>query len=252
MKNFTLSVVLFLALLGCRSQPAQPSSSPSSAAVEPLVAVDPVTAGSITGVITFKGAPPQGASIDMTQDPGCPPQPQAGEATVVKNAKLANVFVYIKDGLPQGRFAVPTEPVVLDQKGCRYIPHVLGVMIGQQLEILNTDTAEHNVHDLPRTNPEWNQSQMPTDPPVLKTFPNPEMMIPLKCNQHPWMKAYINVMAHPYFIVSSADGSFRIGNLPPGEYTLAAVHEKLGEQTLRVKVSPKEAVKADFSFAAQH
>lgn len=251
MKNFALSVVLFLALLGCRSQPAQQSSSPSSAAAQPLIVVDPATVGSISGVITFKGTPPKVASIDMTQDPGCPLQPQSGEAAVVSNGKLANVFIYIKDGLPQGRFAVPAEPVVLDQKGCRYIPHVMGVMAGQQLKILNTDTADHNVHDLPRTNPEWNQSQMPTDPPVLKTFPHSEMMIPIQCNQHPWMKAYINVMSHPYFTVSSADGSFRIVNLPPGEYTLATIHEKFGEQTLRVKVSPKEAAQADFSFAAQ-
>jgi plastocyanin len=251
MKNFALSVVLFLALLGCRSQLAQQSSPPSSAAAEPLIVIDPAKAGSISGVITFRGAPPKVASIDMTQDPGCPPQPQSGEAAVVKDGKLANVFIYIKDGLPQGRFAVPAEPVVLDQKGCRYIPHVMGVMAGQQLKILNTDTADHNVHDLPRANPEWNESQTPTDPPVLKTFPHSEMMIPIQCNQHPWMKAYIHVISHPYFVVSSADGSFQIGNLPPGEYTLAAVHEKLGEQTLRVKVSAKEAAKADFSFAAQ-
>jgi plastocyanin len=251
MKNFTLSALLLLALAGCKSQPAQQSSPSSSTAAEPVIAIDPATAGGVSGVISFKGALPKTPSIDMTQDPGCPTQPQPGETVVARNGKLANVFVYIKDGLPQGRFAVPQDPVVLDQKGCHYIPHMLGLMAGQQLKILNTDTADHNVHDLPRNNPEWNESQSPTDPPVVKTFPHPEMMIAIQCNQHPWMKAYVNVMAHPYFAVSAADGSFQIKNLPPGEYTLVAVHEKFGERTMRVKVSAKEAAKADFSFAAQ-
>jgi plastocyanin len=249
MKNFVLTVVLASVLLGCKSQPAPQSSSPENTG--PLVAADPATAGSISGSISFKGAPPKTPSIDMTQDPGCPPQPQPSETVVVNNGKLANVFVYVKDGLPQGRFTVPPEPAVLDQKGCRYIPRVLGVMAGQQLKILNTDTADHNVHDLPRNNPEWNQSQMPTDPPIVKTFPHPEIMIPIQCNQHPWMKAYVNVMSHPYFAVSAADGAFEIKNLPPGEYTLAAVHEKLGEQTVHVRVAAKEATRADFAFVPQ-
>jgi plastocyanin len=251
MKSFTVLVLaLILALAGCKSQPSQPSPA-SNPVAEPAVSIDPATAGSISGVVRFKGTPAKPPTIDMTQDPGCPPQPQTAETMVIKDGKLANVFVYVKDGLPQGRFAVPSDPVVLDQKGCHYIPHVLGVMAGQQLKILNTDTADHNVHDMPRNNPEWNVSQMPTDPPVLKTFPHPEMKIPIQCNQHPWMKAYVSVMSHPYFAVSAANGTFQIGSLPPGEYTLAAVHEKFGEQTMRVRVSATEKAKADFSFAAQ-
>ncbi len=249
MKKVPWSLLLVLALLGCKSsQPAsQPSSSPLPAA---LVAVDPATVGAISGKVTFRGAAPKLPSLDMTADPGCPTKPQPSDAVVVNKGSLANVFVYVKDGLPQGRFAVPAEPVVLDQKGCRYIPHVLGVMTGQPLKILNTDTADHNVHDLPRNNPEWNESQMATDPPIMKTFANPELMIPLECNQHPWMRAYVSVLPHPYFAVSAADGAFQIKNLPPGEYTLVAVHEKFGEQTMKVKVAPKESAKADFSFAA--
>jgi hypothetical protein len=251
MKSIAWSWLAVLALVGCKSsQPAsQPSSSPPAESA--TVAIDPATAGSIAGVINFKGAPPKTPLIDMTQDPGCPSQPQPSETAVVRNGKLADVFVYIKDGLPPGRFVVPPEPVVLNQRGCLYVPHILGVMAGQQLKILNTDTADHNVHDLPRNNPEWNESQKPTDPPVMKIFPHPELMIPIRCNQHPWMKAYLNVMSHPYFAVSAPDGSFQIGNLPPGEYTLAAVHEKFGEQTLRVKVSARESTKADFSLSAQ-
>jgi Carboxypeptidase regulatory-like domain len=249
MKNVAWLFLLVLALLGCNSsRPApKPSSSPAPSAA--AASVDAASAGSIGGVITFKGVQPKLPSLDMTQDPGCPTQAQPSAAVVIKSGKLANVFVYVKDGLPQGKFAVPSEPVVLDQKGCRYIPHVMGLMAGQPLKILNTDTADHNIHDMPSNNPQWNESQMPTDPPVVKTFANPEMMIPLQCNQHPWMRAYVNVMSHPYFAVSAADGSFQIRNLPPGEYTLAAVHEKFGEQTMKIKVGAKETAKADFAFA---
>jgi Protein of unknown function (DUF2012) len=249
MKNVLWSLLLVLATLGCNSsQPASqpPSSSPAESA---LVKIDAATSGEIAGVVSFKGPAPKLASLDMTQDPGCPSQPQPSDAFVLKNGKLANVFVYVKDGLPQGKFAVPLEPAVMDQKGCRYVPHVLGVIAGQPLKILNSDTADHNIHDLPRNNPEWNQSQMPTDPPIVKSFAYPELMIPLQCNQHPWMRAYVSVMSHPYFAVSGADGSFLIRNLPPGEYTLAAVHEKFGEQTMKIKVAPKTSAKAEFAFA---
>jgi plastocyanin len=247
---FGMAVVLLLTLAGCnKSQP--PSEQPSAAQPKAAsIAIDPATAGEIRGVVTFKGAAPKLKPLDMTADPGCPSQPQPSDAVVVSGGKLANVFVYVKEGLPQGTFAVPSEPVVLDQKGCRYIPHMLGIMVGQPLKITNTDTADHNVHDMPSNNPSWNESQMPTDKPILKSFPNPEMMIPVQCNQHPWMRAYINVMPHPYFAVSAADGSFQIKNLPPGEYTLAAVHEKFGEQTMKVKVGPKETAKAAFAYAA--
>lgn len=249
MKKVHRSFLLVLGLLGCnQSQPApQQPSSPAPAA---LVAVDPATAGSVSGTISFKGAVPKLPSLDMTQDPGCPTPPQPSEAIVVKNGKLANVFVYVKAGLPQGKFAVPSEPVVLDQKGCRYIPRVMAVMAGQPLKILNTDTADHNIHAMPSNNPQWNESQMPTDPPLLKSFAHPEMMIPLQCNQHPWMRAYVSVLSHPYFAVSATDGSFQIKNLPPGEYTLAAVHEKFGEQIVKIQVVPKENAKTEFVFAA--
>ncbi|HET9364569.1 MAG TPA: carboxypeptidase regulatory-like domain-containing protein, partial [Candidatus Angelobacter sp.] len=209
------------------------------------------TAGSISGVVSFIGVPPKLKPLDMTQDPGCPSSPQPSDAVVVSSGKLANVFVYVKEGLPQGTFAVPSDSVVLDQKGCRYNPHMMGIMAGQQFKVLNTDTANHNIHDMPQSNPAWNESQSPTDKPIFKTFATPEMMIPIQCNQHPWMRAYINVMSHPYFAVSAADGSFTIKNLPPGDYTLAAVHEKFGEQTMHVKVSPKMDTDARFTFAAQ-
>jgi plastocyanin len=247
--SFAIILFLFLAIAGCKkSQPAsdQPSAAPAPQA--PTINVDAATSGTITGVVNFTGAAPKMKPLDMTQDPGCPSSPQPSEAVVLNGNKLANVFVYVKEGLPAGTFAVPTEPVALDQKGCRYNPHVLGIMVGQALKITNTDSANHNIHDMPSSNQPFNESQKPTDKPVTKTFTKTEIMIPVQCNQHPWMRAYISVLTHPYFAVSATDGSFEIKNLPPGEYTLAAVHEKFGEQTMKVKVAPKESTKAAFSF----
>jgi plastocyanin len=220
-----------------------------------MITIDTSTAGTISGAVSLKGQSPKMKPLDMTADPGCPTGPQPAEVVVLSSDKLgqgfiANVFIYVKEGLPQGNFSVPAEPVVLDQKGCRYIPHMLGIVAGQPLKITNTDTADHNIHDMPSKNPPFNESQMPTDQPITKKFAAPEMMIPVQCNQHPWMRAYINVMSHPYFAVSSTNGSFEIKNLPPGEYTIAAVHEKFGEQTMKVKVGPKENAKAAFVYSA--
>jgi plastocyanin len=243
------ALIAVLSLAGCsKSQPS--SEQPAPATKHATISVDASTAGTIAGLVTLKGLPTKMKPLDMTADPGCPTGPQPAEVVVANVGKLANVFVYVKEGLPQGNFAVPSEPVVLDQKGCRYSPHMLGIMSGQPIKVTNTDTADHNIHDMPSKNPAFNESQMPTDKPITKMFATPEMMIPVQCNQHPWMRAYINVMSNPYFAVSAADGSYEIKNLPPGEYTIAAVHEKFGEQTMKVKVGPKESAKAAFVFSA--
>lgn len=245
---FRTALIALPLLAGCsKSQPA--SEQPAAAPKPATISVDAATAGTLRGVVSYTGMPQKMKPLDMTADPGCPTQPQPSEVVALNGGKLANVFVYVKEGLPQGNFAVPAQPAVLDQKGCRYIPRVVGIMAGQPLKITNTDTADHNIHDMPSKNQPFNESQMPTDKPIIKTFANAEMMIPVQCNQHPWMRAYINVMAHPYFAVSAADGSYEIKNLPPGEYTLAAVHEKFGEQTMKIKVAAKETVKAPFIYS---
>ena len=186
----------------------------------------------------------------MTGDPMCPQTPQPSEAVVVNNGKLANVFVYVKEGLPTGQSTPPSQPVVLDQQKCRYVPRVLGVMVGQPFEVTTHDQAIHNVHPMPSKNSQWNETQMPDDKPIVKKFTAPEMMIRMQCNQHPWMRAYVNVMTNPYFAVSKPDGSFEIKNLPPGEYTLAAVHEKFGEKTMKIKVGANQTAKANFDVSA--
>ncbi len=255
MKTLQVSLaIISLALAGCKStQPTGPQTASPNQQAAPVINIniDPSTAGSVTGVISFKGAAPKLPALDMSQDPACPNDRQPSEAIVLKSNKLANVFVYVKDGLPTGRFPAPAEPAVLDQKGCRYLPHVMGIMVGQSFKVLNSDLAQHNVHPMPTSNAPWNESQMPMGQPITKTFANPEMMVPIQCNQHPWMRAYVSVMSHPYFAVSAADGSFAIKNLPAGEYTIAAIHEKFGEQTMKIKVGSKEAAKADFTFGGQ-
>src|SRR5258708_24631151 len=181
--GYTFSVFLFLALglFGCSTPPAYKSGSHTARRAP--VTIDKSTTGSVPGVVSFRGRAPRFSQMDRTADPGCPAKPGAADVVVVKNGKLANVFVYVKDGLPQGRFAPPTGPVVLSQKGCSYAPHVLGVMAGQPFKVLNEDTAEHNIHSMSTGNPPFNESQMPTDQPILKTFQKPEMHIVLECNQ---------------------------------------------------------------------
>lgn len=243
-------LLLMTLLAGCSKSPSpEPAASPESQKPAPTV-IDQNTVGVITGTVTFKGPAPKLPTLDMTSDPACPADPQPQDVVVIKNGKLANVFVYIKSGLGTASFAPPSEPVVLNQKGCRYFPHVLGLMAGQSLRVLNDDDAQHNIHPMPQHNDEWNESQMPRGQAIIKSFAHPEIMMPVRCNQHQWMVMYVNVMENPYFAVSSEDGSFQIKNLPPGDYTLVAVHEKFGEQTIKITVAPKQTANGSFVFSS--
>jgi len=247
---FRTQIFLILLVLGCSKSPEPQSGAPSATqTAQAPAAVDKSTLGSIFGTISFKGAAPKLPALDLSADPACPPDPQPQDVIVIKNGHLANVFVYIKSGLPKGSYPLPAQPAVLDQKGCRYVPHVMGLMVGQRFEVRNSDNAEHNVHPMPKHNSEWNESQNPHGQPIVKTFQHPEMMMPVQCNQHPWMEMYVNVLEHPFFAVSNEDGSFQIKDLPPGEYTVTAVHEKFGEQSMQVTVAPKQSASAHFAFS---
>jgi plastocyanin len=207
--------------------------------------------GNITGVISFNGAVPAPRKMDMSQDTACE---KLGEAffddVVVNDGKLKNVFVYVKSGLPKASFEIPAGEVTLDQKGCKYVPRVLGVQTGQTLKIVNSDPTDHNVHPAPKINREWNQSQMAGQGPITRKFTKEETLIEVKCNRHPWMTAWLGVLSHPFFAVSGPDGSFSIKGLPPGEYELEAWHEKYGSKTLKVKVNERADSPADFTFSA--
>lgn len=241
-----LILALAAAACGGGSQPGE-SNAPPPPTVSP---VDPATAGSIAGRVTFEGTAPKPQPVRMDSDPNCSQQGPGGtDETVVvgTNGTLQNVFVYVKDGLGNLRFPVPATPAVLDQKGCRYIPHVLGVQVGQQVEILNSDPTLHNVHALPMTNQEFNTGQPIKGMKHTHTFSTKEVMVPFKCDVHGWMRAYIGVLDHPFFAVSSGDGSFTLKGVPPGTYTVEAWHESLGAQTQTVTIGASES-KDDVAF----
>jgi plastocyanin len=245
-------LVAMLALAGCgKKESTANEEQGSSPAAQPAAGakIDTSNAGRVTGAVKFDGAAPKPRKIDMSQDPACKGD-SASEDVVVDGGNLANAFVYVKSGLPNATFETPTTDVELDQEGCRYHPHVLAVMTGQKVRIKNSDPTTHNVHPTPKENREWNESQAPKAPDMEKTFAREEIMLPVKCNQHPWMKMYINVMKHPYFAVTGTDGKFEIKDLPPGKYTVAVVHEKLGEQTQEITVEANGEAKQDFTYKA--
>ena len=209
--------------------------------------------GTITGKTSYDGAVPELKKIDMSQDPNC--AGSSGDKTaddlLVTDGKLANVFVYLKGG-PVDKFSFPTpsDPVTLDQQGCRYHPRVVGIQTNQTFKVTNSDKTTHNIHPSPKANEEWNQMQAQGTPPIEKKFPRPETLIPVKCNQHPWMKANIGVLAHPYFAVSAKDGTYTIKNVPPGTYTLVFWHETKGEQTQQITIAAKESKTQDMTYKA--
>jgi plastocyanin len=208
--------------------------------------------GTVSGVVKFDGTPPERKKIDMSQDSACAAAPgdHLADDTVIDGGKLENVFVYVTGG-PSEKFdfGIPSDPAVLDQQGCRYTPRVLGMQAGQTLRVLNSDKTTHNVHPSPKKNAEWNQVQTQNGAPIEKKFSRAETLIPIKCNQHPWMLAHVGVLDHPFYGVSAKDGSFSIKNLPPGEYTLVAYHETLGEKKQKITVGAKEAKTQDFTFS---
>jgi plastocyanin len=244
-----LCALLTLAACNKKENTEQSTSTPAEATAPAATPIDPATVATIKGTVKFDGAAPKASKIDMSQDPGCKGTNEA-ENIVVNGGDLANVFVYVKDGLGSRAFDVPAAPVVLEQKGCRYHPHVLGIMAGQTVDIKNADPTTHNIHPTPKDNREWNESQPPSSADIQKSFAREEIMLPVKCNQHPWMKMYINVVKSPFFAVTDKDGNYEIKGLPPGDYTIAFVQEKLGEQDQKVTVAPKDTKTVDQSFKA--
>jgi plastocyanin len=231
------------------------TEQPSVAKSEPAPVyfrVDPATAGSVTGTISYKGKRPAPKLIDMSEEPACV-EAHHGKAydeslVVSKRGALANAFIYVKSGLEGKTFAIPPTPITIDQRGCWFRPRVMGIQTGQTLQVINSDPVTHNIHPMAEVNREWNHSQGAGDPPIARRFIKPEVMIPVKCNIHSWMHAFIGVLNHPYFAVSKDDGSFDIKNLPPGTYTIAVWQEKLGTQEQQVTVSPHGTAEANFTF----
>jgi plastocyanin len=228
-----------------------------SIACSSLLAISSIFAadnGTISGKVILDGKAPAEKPIDFNADAKC----KAAHSTAVTtrhyvvdaSGGLANVFVYVKDGLAGKKFPASTTPVKLDQNGCLYDPYVLGVQVGQPLLVQNSDDTLHNVHALGKVNPEFNLAQPVKGKQDTKTFTKQEVFVKFKCDVHPWMFAFVGVVDNPFFAVTGADGSFKLTGLPDGEYTIAAIHPKIGtEQTMKVKVTGGAEGKADFKFA---
>ena len=225
----SLSLILFVLGMSACNKPSAPQSQVSNPPRSQPAPVDSAKVASISGTVSFHGVAPKPVKIDMSNDPACQGDNRS-EQVVADDGHLANVLIYVKDGLGTRAFDAPKQALIVKQRGCRYAPHVAAVMVGQPVDFVDDDQTLHNIHPSPKNNPEWNQSQMPNSAPIDKTFRNPEIMMPVKCNQHPWMKMYLSVIGNPYFTVTGKDGKFSLTGLPPGTYTIAAVHEKYGEQ----------------------
>ena len=219
----------------------------------PRSALDGAT---VSGKVKFVGKAPTNPSIDMSEEPKCKAKyttPPREEVVVVnKNGTLANVFVYVKSGLPAtAKYPTPTTPVVIDQSGCIYHPRTFGIMVGQNLEIKNSDPLLHNIKAMGKKNRPFNISQPTAGMTTIRTFSTTEVPLPVECNVHGWMHAFVGVLPHPFFASTGADGSFSIKGLPAGTYTIEAWHEKYGVQTATVTVTGSDSKTADFTYTAK-
>jgi plastocyanin len=213
----------------------------------------PTGDGVVSGTVHFAGNPPPNPTIDMSEEPACKAKYSSNPVDsqyVVSNGGLGNTFVYVKSGLPaDAKYAPPSTPAVIDQRGCEYHPRVFGMQVGQKLEIKNDDPLLHNIKAVPHVNRGFNISQPSAGMTTTRTFDKPEVMVPFQCNVHGWMQAHAGVLSHPFYATSTPDGKFSIKGLPPGTYTIEAWHEKAGTQTATVTVGKGESKTQDFNFA---
>lgn len=244
----SLLLVAFAVVSACSSAPPPPPVKTGGGKQ-----VDPATAGTITGRITFAGTPPATEVIKMGTDQACVqgagPNPQSDAVIVAADGGLKNVFVRIKSGLDSAySFDAPTKAVILDQKGCLYQPRVLGIRVGQPLEVSNSDTTMHNVHSMPIVNQEFNKSTPVKGSRTTQVFTTPEVPVRFMCNVHNWMAAWVGVVEHPFFAVTDDTGAFSITGVPPGKYVVEAWHEKFGTQTAEITIAEKQNGTLTFTF----
>jgi plastocyanin len=218
--------------------------------VWPAVAV---AASSVSGTVTFDGKPPALKPLSMDADPACAKKhskPAPSEMLVLGGGNtMGNIMVFVSKGLPAGKtWPAPKTPVVMDQDGCQYKPHVMGIMVGQPYRILNSDGVLHNIHTLPKVNPSFNKGMPANLKEATTVFAKPEAMFHVKCDVHPWMSAYVGVFTHPFFSVTGTDGKFTISGLDPGTYEITAWHERLGTQTASITVAANETKTQNFKF----
>ena len=244
-----LPVCVALLLAGCGGGGDADSTASGAAEPPPAEASAPIGSAVISGTAMFEGDAPSPSRLRLDADCSALHEgPVMSENVVINDGKLANVFVYVKEGLGERTFAPPAEPVVIDQQGCIYHPHVFGIQVGQTLKILNSDPFLHNINAQAEVNRPFNFGMPKQGDERERSFRVPEVMVHIKCDVHPWMSAYAGVVAHPFFAVSGEDGSFSIEGLPAGEYVLEAWHEEFGTMTQTVTVTDGGAATADFTF----
>lgn len=218
--------------------PAKPARAP----------VDPAAAGTLTGVVYAEGTPPAPGRLQMVGESFClglGDGSQADTRLLVAGGRLANAFVWITSSLDAYVFTPPTSPVTIDQRDCTFTPRVVGVQVGQEVLARNSDPVMHNVHTQPDKNREKNVGIPAGADPYALEFKRPEVMVPVICDVHAWMKAWIGVVEHPFFAVTGADGSFRMDGVPAGEHTLGVWHETLGTREVKVTVTAGQPVEVD-------
>ena len=250
--QFVLLSSLLLLVTSCNSSntPKETAAAHSETPAAPVTTVDPATAGMIEGVVTFDGTPPADKLIDAKVDPTCHrahTEPLYTETAVVADGKVRWAFVHIVGGLEGKNFGVPAQPVVMDQVGCVYRPHVLGVMAGQTIQLVSSDETLHNVNAVCSSNKRFNLAFPVKGMKQERKFTATEM-VHLKCDVHPWMSAYVGVVDNPFFAVSGEDGSFTIPGVPPGDYVVEVWHETFGKQTVNVTLLPSGTARADVTF----
>ena len=250
----TALMVGILAIAGCGGGDAGGGGAGGGGGGDAAPAASPVdaaTAGNVAGMVTFSGTAPMMADIDMADEAVCVAKhsgtPMEDSFVAGDGGGLANVFVYVKEGLESLTFPTPTAAVVLDQDGCVYSPHVVGLQVGQTLTIRNSDGLMHNINASPTEQRGFNRSQ-PVSMDTNESFNTVEVMVPVRCDVHGWMQAYIGVLDHPYFAVSGPDGSVSLDGLPPGDYVIEAWHELFGTMTTDVTVTTGGTAEISFEF----
>ncbi len=249
---FTLTTTLCLMVLSSSQAPA---GHPSTAAAKgkPNSPSQGAT-GEITGKVSFNGIRPKRIRISMEQDPVCARENQAPvyleDYEVEPDGSLPNAFVYVKSGLEGRSYPVPKQPVILDQVRCIFRPHVFGVMVGQPIEITSEDPTTHNIHFVPQINRPSNHSLLPGSAPLRARFTKPECMIPVTCNHHRWMYAYVGVTTNPFYAVTGSNGRFTMKGVPPGDYTLAVWTATFGTEDRRITVRANHSISIDFLFSS--
>ncbi len=206
----------------------------------------------VSGRVTLAGVPPANETVTMTTDPFCaghnPGETELPVYAVGADGALANVLVRVTKGVT-GSYPAPAEPRQLDQVGCAFSPRVLALMTGQPLDIVSSDATLHNVHAAAKENAPFNLGMTAPGTRYTRTFDKPEI-VPFKCDVHPWMRAWVAVVPHPFFAVTGPDGRYEIKGLPAGTYTVEAWHEELPAQAFTVTVADGDAQAHDVVFEA--